>query len=328
MFDHEYFEVHPFENVPLNRDCYLMDECYIYEYEASMLGVFAGNESENIGYVSFVAARGINERSLDLSWYPNIFTRFHEVAISLPKEQFVTCVECWRYGETPHIFVKSDWLRQLHMRFYNVFCMVDAIGVKEALQSGTLSREKLVRLREAIDKLTQRNPEVGFVSFADSLLLKSNWTVGHFQSDASYTYSPEIFIETIKDIQAIYREVLDLDIYSILTQGTNEYYEDSLIHISDSRNHISLNSLGLPFSQLLAIDRSVRLVIKERIHIPWELYLDEHLYNSLRFTFEFANQSRPKYRYATPMMGTSGHYYCAQLQEILKNLQPETEGSN
>ena len=41
MFEHEYFDVYPFEDVPLNRDCYLMDECYLQEYEASILEVFA-----------------------------------------------------------------------------------------------------------------------------------------------------------------------------------------------------------------------------------------------------------------------------------------------
>ncbi len=142
MFDHEYFDVYPFEDIPLNRDCYLMDECYLQEYEASMLDVFADKGGAPIGYISYSAARKINGHSLDLSWYPNISSRFHEVAISLPRNQFVTCVGSWRYSEKPHIFVKSGWLEELHRRSYTVFCMVDAIGVKAALQNGILSRER------------------------------------------------------------------------------------------------------------------------------------------------------------------------------------------
>ena len=105
MFKHEYFDVYSFENVPLNRDCYLMDECYIQEYEASMVDVFADKGGDSVGKVGSVAARKANEQSLDLTWYPTGWSeRFHEVAISLPRNQFITCVGCWRYDEKPHIF--------------------------------------------------------------------------------------------------------------------------------------------------------------------------------------------------------------------------------
>jgi hypothetical protein len=52
-------------------------------------------------------------------------------------------------------------------------------------------REKLIDLREAIDALAIRTPDVSFISFADSLLLKSNWTVGMVGKTPAYTYSPE-----------------------------------------------------------------------------------------------------------------------------------------
>jgi hypothetical protein len=325
MFEHEYFDVYPFEAVPLNRDCYLMDECYIQEYERSILDVFANKGGDPIGHISFAAVRKVNEHSLDLSWYPNVFTRFHEMAVSLPKSQFVTCVGSWRYDEKPHIFVKSGWLEQLHLKSYTVFVLVDAIGVKAALQNGTLSREKLVLLREAIDRLATSYSEVCFVSFADSLLIKSNWTVGHFRSDVSYTYNPEVFVRIIKELQSVYREVLGLDVYAILTQGANEYYEDTLVHISSGKNHVSLNSLGTPFAQLMAIDVSVRTAIKAKKHGRFELYFDEHFYNSLRFRFEFSKQARPKYTCFAPMMDAGGHYYCAQLQEVLENFSPDKD---
>lgn len=325
MFEYEYFDVYPYEDVPLNRDCFLMDECYLQEYEASILNIFAGKGGAPIGYISYSAARKINEHSIDFSWYPNIFSRFHEVAISLPRNQLVTCVGCWRYDEKPHIFVKSRWLEQLHLKSYTVFCMVDAIGVKAALQNGTVSREKLLLLREGIDRLAESHIEVCFVSFADSLLIKSNWTVGHFQSDVSYTYNPESFLNIIKELQNIYQEVLNLDVYAVLTQGTNEYYEDSLVHISSGKNHISLNSLGIPFAQLMAIDISVRAAIKANEHGCFELYLDKHFYNSLQLRSEFDKQARPQYIYSAPMMDAGSHYYCAQLQDVLENLQPDEQ---
>ncbi len=129
-----------------------------------------------------------------------------------------------------------------------------------------------------------------FVSFADSLLIKGNWTVGHFRSDVSYTYSPEVFVHIFKELQAVYREVLGLDVYAILTQGTNEYYEDSLVHISSGKNHVSLNSLGVPFAQLMAIDTSVRTAIKAKEHGRFELYLT----NICRIPFDLGLSSISK----------------------------------
>jgi hypothetical protein len=327
LFDHEYFDVYPFEAVPLKTDSYLMDERYIEEYEQAMLDTFSGGESPDVGYISYIAARRINDLSIDLSWYPNIYDRFHEVAVSLPREQFIVCVGCKRYGEKPHIFVRSAWLEHLHLRLYSVFCMVDAIGVKDALQSGALSREKLLGLRNAIDKVAEQYLEVSFISFADSLLLKSNWSVGHFRSEVSYTYQPEVFIKVVKDIRRIYRDILGLDVYAIMTQGSNEYYEDSLLHISESRNHICLNSLGLPFAQLLAINNSARSAIRAGTHRPSELYLDAQFLNSLRFGFRFDRDSLEKYAYHDKMMSSRGKYYCIGWEELLENLESGSEES-
>ncbi len=35
MFDHDLIEKHSFENIPLDRDLYLMDEKWMLEYEGS-----------------------------------------------------------------------------------------------------------------------------------------------------------------------------------------------------------------------------------------------------------------------------------------------------
>lgn len=321
MFDQDIFDVYPFENIPLDRDCYLMDECYIEDYKAWMHDVVYERQGEPVGEISYVAARCVHNETLDLSWYPNVSSRFHEVPISLPKDQFVACVGSWKYSEKPHIFVKSEWLEELYLRSYTVFVLVDAIGVKTAIKNGLLSRDKLIRLREAIDNLAKNYLNVCFISFADSLLIKSNWTAGNSQSNPPYTYKPEEFVYIIKDIQAIYKAILGLDVYAILTQGTNAYYKDSLIHISDQENHISLNSLGIPFAQLMAVESAVRSAIKAKEHEAFDLYIDEHFYNSLLFRFGFRDRDRCKFTYSAPMMSVDCYYYCASLQEILTNLE-------
>ncbi|MDG4546622.1 MAG: hypothetical protein PQ612_10715 [Rickettsiales bacterium] len=323
MFEHEKFDVYDYAEIPLNRDCYLMDEKYIDEYEKSFLDFFDGAEYEHVGYISYIAVRSINEHSLELSWYANIHDRFHEVIVTLPKDQLIVCVGCWQCDEKPHLFVKSGWLEHLHLRRYSVFAMFDVIGVKEAIKSGALSKEKLIALREATDALATANPDLSFISFADSLLLKSNWTVGHFQSEVTYTYSPERFIYLFKELQSIYREQLGLAIYGIFTQGSNEYYDDEMLHISESQNHICLNSLGAPFADLLSIDETARQCIRSGAHTPQEIYMDEHFYYSLRFKFGFEKHKGANQPYNAKMRTESGHYFYGECRDIIENLREE-----
>lgn len=122
---------------------------------------------------------------------------------------------------------------------------------------------------------------------------------------------------------SIYRETIGLNCYTILTQGYNEYYDDDLLHISDTRNHISLNSLGVPFAQLLSIDKSTREAIKNGVHPPSELYLDETFYHSLKFRFEYNKNERAKSAYKPIMSAKPSHYFYADVKTILDNLEKE-----
>lgn len=141
-------------------------------------------------------------------------------------------------------------------------------------------------------------------------------------STVHYTYNPEVLLPIIKDLQISFTRTLGLSAYAVLTQGLNEYYDDALIHISASQNHICLNSLGVPFAQLLAIDSAARSNIKQQVHLPTEVYMDEHLFRSFRFRFEFHKGERGKYHFTSKMSSAPTYYYAAQLDEILGNLDP------
>ncbi len=297
------------------------------EWERAQLDFFAGGPDRSVGYVGFATVREINSVSMELDWYPNISTRYHEVAISLPKDQFITCVGCWQCDEKPHIFVKTAWLDLLYLRSYSIFCLVDADDFADALRSGSISREKLLALRMAVDGLAAAYPDILFISFADSLLLKSNWTVGHYRSDIKNTYKPEVFLQVFRRIQNVYEDILGLRTHAVLSQGSNEYYNDPLSHISDSGNHVCLNTLGLPFAQVWAIDNTAKEHAKNKRHAFAELYIDEQLYHSLRLRFDFAKRRPAKYPYRCKMIET-GYYYCGQCQELLDNLEPSLAENN
>lgn len=324
MFEDDKFDHYVFEEIPLERDLYLMDEKYIVEYDAMMSSFLKDPDSQeynHVGYVSFVAGRKVLDDSVELSWYANVSDRFHEVSIILPKDQFVYCVGCWRYDEKPIIFVKYNWLQNLHLRSYSVFAMIDAIGVKKYLEQDKITQEMLSSLRDEIDKLAGNYPEVSFISFADSLLLKSNWSVGTFDSDIAYTYQPEVFISLANEICNIYKCCLGLPTYAVIAQGNNAYYDDPLLHISESKNHISLNSLGIPFAQLMDIESTVRTNIRAKNHDPADIYMDSQYYNSLKFKYSFEKQEQPKADYQTKMVSKSCTYYFNSTESILSNLE-------
>ena len=112
----------------------------------------------------------------------------------MPRDAFITCAEVPEYDEKPHVFVRGEWLTGLHLRPYSAFAMIDAIGVKQMLNRGELSSAKLVALRERIDRIAGDNPGAAFVSFADSLLVKTNWSVGKYDSEITYSYEPEALV--------------------------------------------------------------------------------------------------------------------------------------
>lgn len=297
-----------------------MDEQWMGLWEKSYLKLFSGRKFRNVGRISYAAVRKASPDALELSWYPNIFDRFHEVSVVLPRAAFVTCVDVYEYDEKPHIFVKSDWLSGLHLRPYSAFALIDAIGVKQALVTGRVSGDKWLKLRDRIDAIADSTAGVAFVSFADSLLVKVNWFVGQYDSEISYSYQPEQLIHLIPRIAQAYRDVLSFDIYAILAQGVNEYADPSLLHQSASGGHLSLNSLGLPFAQLLAIEESVRNAIHRGEHPPCELYVDDFFFHSIRFKYGFDKHMQPSASYQPPMSSSPAKYYYTSVQIVLDNL--------
>lgn len=139
-------------------------------------------------------------------------------------------------------------------------------------------------------------------------------------------YRPEVMIEVISELRPVFLESLGMKIYAVLGQGSNEWYEDSLLHISEPlRNHVSLNSSGLPFAQLFAIDSAARLSLKRGRHGPAELYMDDHFFHSLNFRDEVAMSKHkiPRYPYESPMIAGESNYCIAEIDQLLADLEPK-----
>ena len=74
MFEDDNIDKYSFEDIPLDRDCLLMSENYMEEFDEALRKMLRGEECNpyGVGYVSPVAVRTINNNSLDLSWYPPV----------------------------------------------------------------------------------------------------------------------------------------------------------------------------------------------------------------------------------------------------------------
>lgn len=285
-FTNNSFRRYALEDLPIGRDIFMMDEVWADEWEAEHLKVFRGEEHASpytVGYITYVHVSAITSAGAEISWYPNTYDRFHEVKTFLPRTQFVIGALAYEYDKRVQLFVKSDWLRRLHLKANSIFVMIDAVDMSNAIRAGDISHEKVIALREALDEIAAHHPDISFISFADSLLLKTNWTAGMVDTGVTYTYRPECLLVLFQELQLLYRAAIGLEIYGVFAQGTNEYYDDPMLHISPSKNHISLNSLGLPFSQISIIDNTAREAIRAGAHDRYEIYMDEDLFNSLQF---------------------------------------------
>lgn len=324
MLKNENFEMISFEGIPLNQDLIVMDEKWVPDYDREWIKVFSGDKTANtnVGYVSYVAARSIGDEWLELSWYPNTYDRYHEVPVFLPRSAFITCVDLWRYDEKPRVFVKSGWLAEVHEHPLAAFAFVDAIGVKRLLQSGNIDGDSLRSLRDRVDEIAARYSNFAFISFADSMLVKQVWSVGHIDCDIKYTYSPEALLPVVAELRDAFKKSLGLPAYAIMTQGLNAYTDGMALHTSASGNHVSLNTLGLPFAQLMAIEEAARSAIRAKLHDPAELYLDAMFFRSLKFKSGFERNQVATHFYRSPMTKSPGAAYVAvSAREIADNLE-------
>jgi hypothetical protein len=333
VFSSGLFDAYGPEDLPTDQDIVLMDERYLLEWEQAWLMSDALDADEDgdasvspyeVGYVMPASVIRRLSHGLEISWYPNTHERFHELKILLPLAEIVQCVEVHKYDGKPTVFVKGDWLEMVHLRSNSLFAMIDVVAMGDELQNGRLATSKLIDLRDRLDALAAKHPDISFISFADSLLLKTNWTVGMFDK-GSYDYAPEKLIDLFAEIRGVFRDAIGLEVYGVFASGSNEYYDDALLHISPSHNHICLNSLGLPFAQIMLIDDAARRAIRNGVHGPHDLYMDGDFFRSLAIA-DYARKRRvPRAAYKPKLSCAEGEYFYSDydgLAELISATAP------
>lgn len=151
IFANHGFQRFTLEELPLQRDIYIMDEIWMDEWESEWIKTFNGDEDADpykVGYVTPVHIARITPGGAEISWYPNTFDCFHEVKTVLPRNEVVAAALAYNYEKRPQLFVKSDWLRKLHLRSNSIFGMIDVVDMTEAIRTGSVSHATLLALRQ------------------------------------------------------------------------------------------------------------------------------------------------------------------------------------
>jgi hypothetical protein len=226
------------------------------------------------------AIEGRTKDSFDLNVCITVTTRYHGAVKKLPRSKFVLCIDFWNHAKSPYLVVDQSWFDEIGRETFSLYALVDAVGMRSLLdRQGRITAGQLARLREGLDVVAGDRLDHAFLSFADSVLVKSNWTAGEYES----TYRPEDFIEVTERVCIAIEDALDLKSYAVVTQGANAADDASLLHVSEPQNHIFFGSLAAPFAELFDIDRTVRASIRAGRHPPRQLYVSATVFWSLRF---------------------------------------------
>jgi hypothetical protein len=249
--------------------------------------------------------------------------RFHTAVMTLPHSKFVACVHFYNYQKRPYLVVSQDWFENIERVFCSQYALVDVVGMRRLLEvQGRVEAQQVAALREAIDAVAARNPDYAFLAFADSVIVKANWSANN--SDYRRSYRPERFLTVVKETINVFKRILNLPAYAVVTQGSNQWVEDSVLKLSPSKNHVFFGSLGTPFAELFDIDQSVRAAIRARRHAPSELYLSRPFFMTLNFkNFELRDALLKQcYPFASKMtVAEFSNYHSFQYEELVTQLE-------
>jgi hypothetical protein len=277
----------PYEEIPTGRDLLLVGAGQLEALRRDWWTYLSALErKEDCDHdhtidARFCAIEARQEDCCDLNVCITTSTRYHGVVKILPRSKVVLCVYFWNHEDRPYLVVDQAWFDEIATERFCLYALVDAIGMRDLLRrQGRVTAHQLTQLRKGVDGLARGHKNHAFLSFADNILIKSNWVA----TDAGYetTYRPEAFIDLTGDVCHVIEEALGLQAYAVVTQGASAAEDDSLLHVSDTRNHIFFGSLAAPFAELVEIDRALREALHERKHAPRELYLSAQVFWSLR----------------------------------------------
>jgi hypothetical protein len=282
MFDHHYFESRkPEEQV--NTTVWIMSEKYMPFVEEEWLKHFSDDPTADpisVGTVSTAEIVNVNTDNLDIKYILNHQTRFHTIKHYIPRAVIKRWVGIYRNFDHKYdyVFVDDDW----HETFWNghisTFLLVDAIGMKKKMYSDSKKLlGELNYLSLKVDELAKKYPQLLFISAADNIIVKANFSPRAVQP----IYNPELLLDVCQELREGIKDSLGCESYGIFTQGFNFYNDLSLYSKGSDFNHINTRSLGEPYKELFWLESKIRDDIKNSYIEPTTAYFSPDYFFSL-----------------------------------------------
>lgn len=307
------YETYSFDEIPLDRDLFMVSQ----NDKNILVNAFIDSSGRDetvykIGRLAIVVRRRVEDK-LHIEVFANIFTRYHSIRTIVSKSDIESCIGCQNYDFDPTLLVNDNLFQSFITKKYSIFALIDADGMKTALMDNVVTDEKLLILRSKIDAIASAHTSFLFISFADSILVKTVWQ-GPSSMD-NEGYNPEELIEIANKIDAAYFEILRLQTYCIAAQGENLYNSESLYSISPGANHVSLNSLGRTFALVFEIENAARKNIRSQLHKKYKFYFEKSLFASLQSKHDYFDETYFCAEFESKSFGCVLEYSCFTLTE-------------
>lgn len=168
----------------------------------------------------------------------------------------------------------------------------------------------LKKVQRIFDDFAKRHQNIVIWSFADSLIIKSNWC--YYKK---IKYCPESFLKTILELRTILSKKIGIKSYIILTQGQNYIGSDKTVHINSTCNHFGMLSYGPPFTSLFEIDNAVKkLELKQKR----SLYIEKKFYDSLNNKSFFDASTKNEFPFTCSFLKTDNKYIAVNVNDFIR----------
>jgi len=280
--------IYDFSDVPMNRDCFIIrkseKELFIKAWEkyiGAPDGTNPPHPNEMLDY-QWCCVSAKCDMYLDINYCITKNIRFHGVMKRLPRSQFDSAYHIDGYQKRPYIIVDDEWIDSIAKIENSLYAYIDIIGIKKYItEKGKISKDNYQQLISEVDEIADKYENYAFISFADNILIKSNWSA--CITEYENLFCPEKLILVIKEIREAIKKSLNLDAYAIATQGVNYVENNNLFLKSGKNNHFAIPSIASPFSEIFDIDNKIKDNIRNGIHGEFQLYLSESLAKSMKY---------------------------------------------
>ncbi|HAT1773018.1 TPA: hypothetical protein I8034_002397 [Legionella pneumophila] len=303
MISDNEFDEFEYENLPIEMDMLLVGDKYLDDYYGEWEKFFKDKKhNPYIGYFGFpIQVISVKPNTLEIRLFIFSKDRYHETIFELPKNDFIRCVSVRRYDNKPCIFVKNDWLKKFSENQFSCYGLIDESNYRDKHQISTEHKYFLINKQKALKKIASKYPNILFILYSDSILLKFSWFINEYN-----LYTPEQLIKVFKEIELFFNKN-DSECYGIFTQGINFGSSNELF--TSKNNLVDLNVNGSAFADLFCIDKAVRTNIKKQLHSKEKMYFDENLFYSLNISQEIKENLRKElYEYTGSFNKNMQHY--------------------